>query len=158
MQRGEFAQQYEVEAAQGFPPPDRPVFVAVFGQEFAAVEAEGGGVVGQGPSAPGRGDGGLEHGRVDPEPPLGLQGEGAILAADRAVGSEDPAGGVERAAQIIVGGGRVEFGPEGFHHLLALQALRGREGEEFDEAAGLAPPPTAIDDRRAADHQAKTTE
>lgn len=65
----------------------------------------------------------------------------AQVAKDGCSRLEGPAGDVECLVKVVGGGCGGEIRPEQFHHLLAVKAVAPREGEQLDEARGLAQPP-----------------
>lgn len=57
---------------------------------------------------------------------------------------EDPAGEVERSVQVVCGRLRLKLWPEQVYHLLPMQPVPRREGEQLHQAPGLAQSPLVV--------------
>src|SRR5579862_552322 len=65
---------------------------------------------------------------------------------------------MDRLAQVGAGRLIVEIGPEGGHHLLAMETMGGREGEQLDKRGGAIPLPCFRGNRDAVDADVEPAE
>lgn len=163
-QRG-LGEQAQERRAQSLPARGGPVLVAVLGQQLAPVEGQRRRAVRRVVRAAGGGGGGLEHGHVDQEAAVGLEGEQVPLQEEggRAGGhvcgrGQGPTGRVERLVKVVGGGGRVEIGPEQVHDPVTVQVVSGGERQQLDQAAPLVQAPRGGRHHVPADGDAEAAE
>ena len=145
VQRRQLEQQPEVGLPQRLAAGRGPVLVAVLRQQLARVCVEGRSVELRRALGPCRGRALLERVDVDPEAVVGeqhhvvAQGQpgGSLVAA-----AERPAGHVEDLVEAAARG--IPAGPEALHHLLAVEAALGRQGQQLEQALGAPQAPGAV--------------
>ena len=63
-----------------------------------------------------------------------------------------------RDVEVVRGGGRVPVEPERLQHLIAVEAVPGRQREEFEERPGLAKQPSAVGNAPGAERHGQAAE
>src|SRR5215207_6059011 len=146
---GHFEQQRKVRPAQSLPPLFRPRFVAVLRQEVPAIQFDRRFVRRQVTDVAGRFCGLVEALNVDPEFSARAQRNQAVTKRQaprsgiRSV-PEDPAGVVQRVAQVVRRRFRGQIWTEYIHDLLAMKAVLWRQCEQLYQGRRLLKPPLAL--------------
>jgi hypothetical protein len=127
---------------------DRPVLVAILGQQALAIELDGARIRAY-VAAPARLRGlGAERVHVDPDT---RRLEDQQLAGGheqaRTLHAEHAARVVQRLAQVRRGRRRIQVGPQDVHHLLALEPMRRRERQQLQQCRRLASRPLPVPNR-----------
>ncbi len=151
VERGELDEQGQVSPPDLLPPTLRPILVAVSRQEVPGVEVKRGPVRRRGSGAAGLVRRVLESLDVRPQWGTRAQTEALVVQVQVAGGGglrlEGPSGDVKGLVEVVGGGPGLEVGPEEVQDLLAVEASARRQGEQFDEARGLAQTPFILPDR-----------
>jgi hypothetical protein len=87
---------------------------------------------------------------VYPYPLSGTQNDLLALPAQVFAGIvgqfHDPSGGVQGTPEVVVCRASLQIGPQGFHELLAVEAVTRGEGEQLHQACGFPQPPLVLGD------------
>ena len=132
---------------------ERPVLVAVLGEQRAAVEGERGAERGGRAVAPRLIGGGLEGVDVDAR----VEHQELVAQLDRRR-AEDAPRCVHDLVEVVRGRRRFAVRPQRVHQLLAVQAVARGEREQLDEVPSLAQPPADIRQRLAVDRDGEAAE
>ena len=100
----------------------------------------------------------LEADRVDAHLGVREQPDDVVAQHDGIVATGGPPGEVGRLVEAGGGSVRRLVRPEQVHHLLAMEAMTGGEGEDLDERGGTAPRPAPGGGRHAVNGDAKAAE
>jgi hypothetical protein len=133
---------------QGLAAGDSPFFVAVVGQQLAPIEGARDETVGKIPRYPSRACRGEVYVCVNDEILLGAQVEHPVAKAKQLRPTprraEGPPGHVKGLMEVVCGRLGRPFGPQGLHHLLAMEAMALREREKLHDILGPPKPPRRL--------------
>lgn len=146
---GELEQQSEMRLAQRLAPAGCPRFVAVFGEQLAAVEGDGRVVVRELAGLAGARDRRFEGVDVDLHRAPRVEHQHVVAQRQhvrslRAVRRQRAPGDVERLVEVV--GGRLgrPVGPQQLGSPLSMDATLRRQREQLDQALGLTQAPRAL--------------
>ena len=138
--------QLAAQALELLAPLERPVLVAVLGQQLAGVQGQRGAEGSGRALAPGLLGRALELLHVDTR----VEHQQLLAHLDRG-GAEDTACRVHDLVQVVGRGCRISLRPQGVHQLFAVQGVTGCEREQLDQVTRLAQPPANVVQGGAAD-------
>jgi len=149
----ELGDELTVEPVELVAPGVGPVVVAILRQQLAAVGGQGRAIRAAGPYPPGVGRRPLEAVDVD----VGDEAQQLVADLDR-LGPEDPPRHVHGLVEVVQRGHRIAVTPQHVDHLLTVEPMARRQGEQLHQFPCLAQAPRPLGDVTALGSGSETTE